>query len=37
MIPENANEILVGGYELNWAGPAAVVSLSADADVVLTF
>ncbi len=35
--PENADEVLVGGYELNWAGPAAVVSLSGYADVVLTF
>jgi hypothetical protein len=37
VIPENANEILVGGYELNWAGPAAVVFLSVGADIALTF
>ena len=35
--PDNAHEVLVGGYELNWSGPPGVVSLSSEADVVLTY
>jgi predicted peroxiredoxin len=35
--PENAQEILVGGYDLNWSGPAGVVALSSDSEVNLSF
>jgi predicted peroxiredoxin len=34
---DNAHEVLVGGYDLNWSGPPGVVSLSSEADVVLTY
>ena len=34
---ENADEVLIGGYELHWGGPPVVVQLSSAADVVLTF
>jgi len=35
--PENAQKVLIGGYELNWNGPPGVVALSSAADVTLTF
>ena len=35
--PENASEILVGGFDMNWSGPPGVVSLSAAAEVMLSF
>jgi hypothetical protein len=28
---DNAHEVLVGGYDLNWSGPPGVVSLSGEA------
>ena len=35
--PENASEMLVGGFDMNWSGPPGVVSLSAGAEVTLSF
>ena len=33
--PDNAHDVLVGGYELQWSGPPGVVALSSSADVTL--
>ncbi len=35
--PDNAHDVLVGGYELQWSGPPGVVTLSSSADVTLSF
>ncbi len=35
--PDNAHDVLVGGYELQWSGPPGVVALSSSADVTLPF
>jgi len=35
--PDNAQDVLVGGYELQWSGPPDVVALSSSADVTLPF
>ena len=35
--PDNARDVLVGGYELQWSVPPAVVALSRSADVTLPF
>ena len=35
--PGNAQDVLVGGYELQWSGPPDVVALSSSADVTLPF
>ena len=35
--PENAQDVLIGGYELTWNGPPGVVALSSAADVTLAF
>ena len=34
---DNAQEILLGGFSLNWSGPAGVSALSAGAGVTLSF
>ena len=34
---ENAADLLIGGYDLQWGGPPMVVQLSSSADIALTF
>ena len=35
--PDNADEVLVGGLDLEWSGPPGVVAMSALADTTLSF
>ena len=35
--PDNAQDLLIGGYDLQWSGPPGVIALSGSADVVLPF
>ncbi|MDA2945095.1 MAG: hypothetical protein O3A89_04860 [Actinomycetota bacterium] len=35
--PDNADEVLVGGLDLEWSGPPGVVAMSAQADRSLSF
>jgi predicted peroxiredoxin len=35
--PDNADEVLVGGLDLEWSGPPDVVAMSALADTTLSF
>lgn len=35
--PDNADEVLVGGLDLEWSGPPGVVAMSAVADTTLSF
>ncbi len=35
--PDNADEVLIGGLDLEWSGPPGVVAMSAQADRSLSF
>lgn len=35
--PDNADDVLVGGLDLEWSGPPGVVAMSAQADTTLSF
>lgn len=35
--PDNADDVLVGGLDLEWSGPPGVVAMSAQADTTLPF